>query len=174
MEKMAAVGVPARVEGLPPLWGAYPGYANDAGLWEPADLQPGEKLRDMVIVPCGWADLDGVFYDGIDDLVAFFLDAPGRWFLLRGNAALLGPDQVWDAGFYGRPLHLFSNPLSWLQANGAGACVIDWRMTPRLHLADSPELICESDQLRQRLVTRNRECQSPWTISVGLNHRVAA
>lgn len=172
--KMAALGIADRVPGRPPIWAAMPIAITAAGLWQPATPAPDERPRDAVIVPAGWADDAGVWFDGLDDLCAFYLDRPDEWFLLRGAAVLLGADNAFDAGFYRTPLDLHSCPLDWLRAGGSGCCVVDWRLVPALHLCDAPVLRCDAPALRDKLLTRHRQCQTPWQVTIAKPSQVAA
>jgi hypothetical protein len=61
------------------------------------------------------------------DLVAWPLEAPGRFASLFGNVLMLGAARVADPATYfdGQHLQLYKNPLRWLQAGCGGAVIVD-------------------------------------------------
>jgi hypothetical protein len=61
------------------------------------------------------------------DLVAWPLEAPGRFASMFGNILMLGAARVTDPATYfdGQHLQLYKNPLRWLKAGCAGAVIID-------------------------------------------------
>ena len=77
-------------------------------------------------------DESGVFAD----LVAWPIDAPGRFATMFGRVPMLGEGAVQNPATYflGRPLRLYRTPLAWLQAGCEGAaCILDpraaaWRL----------------------------------------------
>lgn len=74
-----------------------------------------------------------VYYDDeIGDLVCWFADRPGRWYLHHGIAGALGEEQIERAAFMREPVKLFRTPLGWLRAGGVGACVLDRSRTRAL------------------------------------------
>ena len=85
------------------------------------------------------------------DFVAYFLNAPGRWWLRRNEIPILGAEAISRAEFSRRPLSLYETPHAWLLARGRGAVVLDWgcdlheifKLVPRIH--------CQSAGLKDRL-----------------------
>jgi hypothetical protein len=61
------------------------------------------------------------------DLVAWPLEAPGRFASLFGNVLMLGATRVTDPATYfgGQHLQLYKNPLRWLQAGCGGGVIVD-------------------------------------------------
>jgi len=61
------------------------------------------------------------------DLVAWPIEAPGRFGSLFGDVAALGADRVGNPASYfaGQHLQIYKTPLRWLQGGCSGAVVID-------------------------------------------------
>lgn len=113
------------------------------GLFEPADV--GDAA---VLVPCGW--WDGMAWV-LDDLVAFHLNQPDRWWRRLGVADVLG-----HIGFSVEPRRLHPTPLVWLQDGGRGLCLLDWGMDPVDLLAGAGALVADRSlfkRLRKATVT---------------------
>jgi hypothetical protein len=91
----------------------------------------------------GWAD-------EILDLVAFDPANPSNVQTLLGEP-LLGGLEVERASYLREPLRLYGSPLSWLQASGDGAVILDWEHFPHLALSTVDRVICESFALAERL-----------------------
>lgn len=61
------------------------------------------------------------------DAVAFRIDDPGGFALLRGAAAFLGEWLVRDRAWSGSGrLRLVRDPLEWIRADGKAVCILDW------------------------------------------------
>lgn len=87
--------------------------AVNHGLWS---FDPAGKA--MIVLPV----IEG---DCIEDLVAFRPDEPERWYLHQGAyGATLGLETVWEAESYQEPILVHPSPLSWLQAECLGVCVL--------------------------------------------------
>ena len=101
-----------------------------------------------VLQPVGeWDGLNWV----LEDLVAFHLDRPDRWWLRRGAVQILGAQNIRPEPVF--PLTLHDTPLSWLQAGAGGVCVIDWRVDPERFLYAGP-IEADSPSLKARLERR--------------------
>ena len=83
------------------------------------------------------------------DLVAVDLDHPDRYWRRRGEALVLGNAYLEIAGQEREPVPVFKNPLTWLQAGGAGIMVLDWDYARDLLL--DHDLIAEDLGLGDRL-----------------------
>ena len=83
------------------------------------------------------------------DLVAVDLNRPDRFWRRRGEALVLGNAYLEIARQEREPVPVFKNPLSWLQAGGAGIMVLDWDYARDL-LRDH-DLIAEDLGLGDRL-----------------------
>ena len=88
-------------------------------------------------------------FEGLLDLLAFDPTRPDHWWLRRGQTALLGFIYLGLVLEEGCALPVYSNPLSWLRADGAGVVVLDWEWVPDLLLGF--ELIAEDVALGDRL-----------------------
>jgi hypothetical protein len=65
--------------------------------------------------------------DRLVDLVAYFRERPGEWFLREGDESpVLGAREIEGANNLGQPIELHPTPQAWLRAGGHGACVLDW------------------------------------------------
>lgn len=143
---------PRALFGSPALFGQAPIMGLGIGLYEPAEDGPA-----ALICPIG-EHYGDPSWPAIDDLVAFFPDQPGRWWLRRGDGVLLGQDHVEDVS--GRsPVRLVSTPLQWLRADGEAACVLAWGADMRRHLHD--RVTCDSSALARRLADRLAELCRP-------------
>lgn len=153
-QRLAAAGVRhPKAFSFPALYAAAAGEVGPDGMFCPTG-DPGP----WYVVPSGLRGL-GEFSDWeqIADLIAFRLEAPGRWHPVRRDAHLLGEDAVERARFDARPLRLSSSPLAWLAAGGTGACVVDWSLNPAAAFSGIPRLICDDPALETRLRQRVRE-----------------
>ena len=75
-----------------------------------------------------WAAALGVHdQDGeLADLVAWFPDRPGRWWLRYGEVVVLGARALAVARYFNDPTTLHGTPQSWALARGKGVCVLRW------------------------------------------------
>ena len=96
-----------------------------------------------------WAPLEHRF-DGLLDLFAFDPTRPDCWWLRRGQAPLLGSIYLDLALQVGCALPIYSNPLSWLRAEGEGLMILDWEMAPAL-LCDVGEFLVEDVETGNRI-----------------------
>ena len=63
------------------------------------------------------------------DLVAWFNDRPGEWWLRKGDETpVLGARQLAGSEMTAAPLPIYPTPLAWLEAGGDGICILDWDM----------------------------------------------
>ncbi len=83
------------------------------------------------------------------DLVAVDLDHPDRYWRRRGEALVLGNAYLEIAGQEREVVPVFKNPLTWLQAGGAGVMVLNWNYARDLLL--DHELIAEDLELGAQL-----------------------
>ena len=68
-------------------------------------------------------DIDGE----IVDLCAWFVDAPGRWWLRHGDECfVLGARALGRAAYFGDPIELHATPQAWMLAGGLGTCILRW------------------------------------------------
>jgi len=77
-----------------------------------------------VIVPV--SEIENGLLTGVVDLVAWRTSDPGKWWIRRGIAPVLGKESIERAAHYGEPLALHASPLDWLRANRQGAVVLNW------------------------------------------------
>ncbi len=102
----------------PLMVGMAPIQTHKGGLFDPVD--DGDLA---VLLPVG--EWDGLNWR-LEDIVAFHLDRPERWWCRRGSAEVLG---VVD-GFFVEPRRLHATPLNWLIDEGQGICILNWRRDP--------------------------------------------
>ena len=139
---LRAAGVPDAVY-ADHLVGMAPIEPHRGGLFDIADV--GDPA---VLLPVGeWGGLNWK----LEDLVAFYLDRPGRWWRRLGAVQVLGAENIAPEPVV--PLRLHDTPLSWLRAAARGACVIDWRVDPERFLYAGP-IEAESHSLKARLERR--------------------
>ncbi len=65
-------------------------------------------------------------YDRLEDLVAWFPDVLGRWYVREGLCPILGARELALAASHGDPVMIYPTPSAWVAADGAGICVVDW------------------------------------------------
>ena len=119
-----------------PLWGLQ------SVAVENSHYAPDPSGRPAIIVPV--ADDGGIF-----DLAATGL-ASRRSATRTGLGAILGQAALDRALIHRVPLHLFGDPIEWLQHRGAGAVVLDWRAAAFV-LTDLAGIACTSDLLAGRV-----------------------
>lgn len=138
------------------LCGSHPIAARDDGTFELAD-----DGRNAIIVPAGaHSPIDGGWED-IFDLVAFYLDQPGRWWV-RAGEALLGENHLRDRFEDRRPARLVETPLDYLKAAGDAVCVLDWdHADPREAFAGLAVVECATHDLGRRLKRRIADLSRP-------------
>ncbi len=128
---------------------------------EPVGLglyQPGEGAIHVVLP---------VVEDGaLIDLVAFRPTSPDEWMLRTGYGFALGLSRGWSPWLWyspadpdakppkyqvGQPLHLYSNPLDWLQGGCGGVCVVDWG-SPDVRQLAGLDAVTVTDEATGRLL----------------------
>ena len=120
---------------------------------EPAgagSYQPGEGTPHLILP---------VVEEGVlTDLCAVRSAEPSSWWLRTGNGWALGLERglnqwTWHSPAsvdtdgkvrhqVGKPTHIFSNPLDWLQGAGEGLCLLDWSAAEVRYLDVLPEVTC--------------------------------
>ncbi len=96
-------------------------------------------------------------YDGGDDvgdLVCWFPREPNRWWLRTGLVPVLNPLWIDRATIFKEPLSVWSSPLAWLRAAGAGVVVIDPSERLTFWFGDVSELIADSAELARDVERR--------------------
>ncbi len=83
------------------------------------------------------------------DLVAIDVADPDRFWRRRGEVLVLGNAFLEIAAETRAPVPVFSNPMSWLRAGGAGIVVLDWTYARDLLL--DHELVAEDLELGDHL-----------------------
>ena len=158
--EVAAALAPLRlpIEGVP-LWGLQSVAVEDS------HYAPDPSGRPAIIVP--------VADDGrIVDLAATGL-ASRRIATRTGLGAILGQAALDRALIHRVPLHLFSDPIEWLQHRGAGAVVLDWRAAAFV-LTDLAGIACTSDLLAGRVEKALRQPLRVPPLFVREDRRAAA
>jgi hypothetical protein len=97
-----------------------------------------EGGRDAVAIGLRGTDCELV------DLLAWFPDAPARWWTRFGLAVFAGEEAVERAALFGKTLRLHETPLDWLRADCAGAVVLDPQADIRLDIENVAAIECAS------------------------------
>lgn len=177
-DRLVAAGVPVAVVrgNAPPLVGIWPVEVEASDRWDEDGVRiPGDRWcslvpgpdpagRNAIVVPAAgvvsWPDGDvgcGLpVWRELDDLVAFYLGAPGEWWRVTGAATWLGEAHIERARAEGEPVRLVATPLDWLRAGGDAACLVDWRADPR-HDLRGLRVACADRALADRLRKLIRE-----------------
>ncbi len=90
----------------------------------------------------------------VADIVAWFPDAPGRWWLRYGEVVVLGARALEVARYFNDPTTLHGTPQSWALARGDGACVLRWDVDLRELFDGIARVDCApnlADRLRRSL-----------------------
>ncbi len=143
--RLREVGVPEETFWhSPPLVGISSIEVYRGGLYEPRDTGPA-----AVLVPVGtpyhpdWE---------LEDIVAFHLEDPDRWWRRTGEAVCLGTFNISEGRL--RPLQIHATPLDWLTGKADGLVVLDWVFSPMAHLSGAGHMQADSPQLKRRLERR--------------------
>jgi hypothetical protein len=158
--EVAATLKPLRLpaEGVP-LWGV------DSVAVEQGNYAPDPEGRPAIIVP--------VADDGrLIDLAATSL-ASRRIATRTGVGAILGQHALDRSVVHQVPLHLFGDPIEWLQHRGAGAVVLDWRAAAFV-LTDLAGIACSSALLAARVEEALRQPLRVPPLFVREDRRAAA
>lgn len=154
LSRLPALGVPlaavARLGAVQPQVGLVRALWGRSGHWE-AD-EAGESMLVIPVTATSGFERWGEWIETRDviDLIAFRSRQPARWAWRTGTAWALGDELLEDRG---EPVPIVSTPLAWLAAAGEAACILDWSATSPAWAAlrHGPNLVCDSDHLRQRL-----------------------
>jgi hypothetical protein len=105
------------------------------------------------------------------DLVAWYLNEPGNWWLRRGDETpILGSRNLAMAAYYGDAITLHQNPQDWLLAARRGACVIKWSW-PLAELFDGVGMVdCDSPELQHRFLAVLRRWEPCVTVRQWVSH----
>ncbi len=146
---LRGAGIPdAAIFHEPPMVGVSAIETYRGGLFEPRD-----QGSPAVLVPVGWPDYRGW---ELDDIVAFYLDRPGRWWRRSGSAQLLGGFNISEGRL--RPLQIHATPLGWLIGKADGLVVIDWSLDPVTLLSGAGRLKADSPKTLKKLQHRSHQC----------------
>jgi hypothetical protein len=115
--------------------------------------EPNPNGRPAFIVPASPVTEETLFEDhDPEDLVAFTLATPERWWVRLGVCPVLNQLAVERASLMREPLTLWGSPLAWLQAMGEGAVILDPTTSLRLWLGGVGEIQFEGLPLAERIV----------------------
>jgi len=62
-----------------------------------------------------------------DDLLAWSIRSPERWFLRRGDVAILNVNEIARCETFEETLWIWRTPLDWMRGDRRGIVVLDWR-----------------------------------------------
>ncbi len=100
----------------------------------------------------------------IIDAVSWFPNAPGRWWLLRGEGNVLGAHRLLVVN----PIKLISTPAAWNHSRDPSAvCILQWDRIWPAHIFGPRKVVCDSKKLADRLMRRHREMPSPFEVQHG-------
>lgn len=154
LSRLPALGCPlsaiARLGQFQPPVGMVRALWGRGGLWQPDEA--GERMLVVPVTVAGGFERWGEWIETRDiiDLIVFRSRQPQRWAWRTGTAWALGEKLLEDRG---EPVPIVSTPLGWLAAAGEAVCILDWSASSPAWAAlrHGPNLICDSDHLRQRL-----------------------
>lgn len=115
------------------------------GLFQPSDTGEGA----CIVACCGPEDEWG--NRPINDLIAFHIASPDRWWWRTGEASLLGEHMV--VNDIGEPVPVVATPADWLALAGHAICILDWSNTSPAWpaLRSGPSLSFSDGALRQKV-----------------------
>jgi hypothetical protein len=105
--------------------------------------EPDCAYAEIVVV----RDLDLEPYDA----VAWEVGKPGKWWTLRGAAAVLGEGELSMAWWEARPARLLATPADFIAAHGAGFVLLDWAAPINDIIGACPAVQCADHALANRL-----------------------
>ena len=132
--------------------------SND-GSYEPID----DGQRAVIIPtipllsPAEWCDDDDVDLEDIGDLVAWFPQKPGRWWVRTGSTPILNADAIAGAEIFDEALKVYSTPLDWMRAAGDGIVVLDPVAHLGMYLGSVRQLVCDTVELGREIDRRLRD-----------------
>jgi hypothetical protein len=139
---LVAAGVPTSL-----VWGSLRFGVATIECASDGTYQPSGDGRRAIILPDHPIAGDDA-WQGDNELIAFALDDPQRWYCRLGGAPLLNPYAAERALGW---LRVSSTPLAWLVVGGDGVCVIDWDCRLPLHFRADVKLIADTGDLAERL-----------------------
>lgn len=125
------------------------------GLYQPA---PGGRPAYVVPaqpIPAPWES--GFPEDDPADLIAWLPSEPRRWWCRYGLAPILNPNAIERAVFHRDQLGVYSSPLAWLRAGGAGIVILSAEADLRLWLGGVPIVAADELGLGERIEAALRE-----------------
>ncbi len=145
------------------------GYITNAdGTFDPDPT--GQDGQPMVVL--GIKDQDGELVD----IVAWYSDAPERWYLRLGDETpILGAHALALAAYYSRPLTLYPTPEAWLYArlrdrDQDAVSVLDWSVDLRPLFDGVSGVTCTAPGLESALYHSLRRFGPRITTLVGMRH----
>jgi len=112
--------------------------------------------RSAFIMPTVPLD-NGSTSDDIGDLIAWFPDAPHRWWCRQGTMSVLAPLEIERAAWFGTPLRAWSSPLAWLRASGDGTVILSDEINLLLWLGGVATIHADTFALGDSIDKRLRE-----------------
>lgn len=132
---------------------------ESAGMWQPTPNGEG-----MFVVPCGERGPHNIGWRRIDDLCAFNLESPARWFLQRGIAVALNSVARDKASHFDEVLLLHDTPLDWLRHGADGCVILDRTAYLPLELGDVGRILVDSHLSKKRILDALRDELPPKRI----------
>ena len=120
----------------------------------------------------GVKDQDG----DLVDIVAWYSDAPEKWFLRLGDEApILGARALARSAYYRRSVTLYPSPEKWLFArvrdrDHAAVCVLDWDVDLRPLFDGVSGVTCNAPGLESALYHALRDFEPRITTVEGMRH----
>lgn len=99
--------------------------------------------------------------EDVGDLIAWRMSCPSRWWWRSGTVAILNPRAIDRAEIMRESLAVYSSPLAWMQAGGAGCVVLDPRADLRLHFGGVSHVSADTVELGVAIERRLRTPRPP-------------
>ncbi len=119
--------------------------------------------------PVGFYENGSLVWDDVHnivDLVAWYPEDPGRWWLRRGTETLvIGVRELRIAAYFNDPIMLHETPEAWAIAVGRGVCVLNWDMDLRDLFDGVSAVRCKTLALRARFQAALRRREPKLTVS---------
>ncbi len=125
------------------------------------------SVMGFMLEPVGFGADGALVWDDIYetvDIVAWFTEAPDRWWLRRADATpIIGVRELRMAADLGNPITLFETPESWALADGHGVCVVIWGARLNELFDGVGRVECESPAHRDRFTKALRQWEPEVT-----------
>ena len=106
----------------------------------------------------------------IADFVAWQPEQQGRWWLRRGDIAVLGGHALAVAAYHGDKIRLWPTPQDWFRTRQLGVCILLWDAPLDGLFEGVGGVECDSPELQQRFLAALRQWEPRVVVRRGVHH----